>query len=64
MSVPNMEFQIMYLFYRIKFLKYRKLLKIQGTSGYDINVSFISSPKDEIQIPARFQFFLHLKKGW
>ena len=49
MSVPNMEFfQIICLFYWLKFVKYIKLFKIQVTSCYDVNVTFISSPKDGI----------------
>ena len=33
-------------FFLIKSVKYTKLFKIQGTSCYDINVTFISSSKD------------------
>ena len=47
-------------------VKYIKLFKIQAVGCYDINVTFISSPKDSLleQIPARFQLFLYLKKRW
>ena len=49
MSVPNIEFfQVKKFVYWIKFVKYMKLFEIQGTSCYDINVTFIRSPKDDL----------------
>ena len=33
-------------FYWIRFINYIKLFKIRGTGCHDINVTFLSSPKD------------------
>ena len=50
-----------------KVVKYIKSFKIEGSGCYDINVAYILSPEDgllelKIRIPARFWFFLHLKR--
>ena len=39
------SFRWIYSFHWIKFVKYVKSFKIQGTGCYDINVTFMSSPK-------------------
>ena len=36
----------MYFFNWIKFAKYLKLFKTQGTGCYNLNVTFILSPRD------------------
>ena len=44
------------MFYWINFVKYIKLFKIQGAGCYDINVTFISSPKDSLLQFVNFEF--------
>ena len=46
----------MYLLYWINFVKYIKLLKIQDTGCYNINVTFVSSPKDGLLEFVKFEF--------
>ena len=58
----------MKVFYWIKFVEYEKLLKTQDNICYNMNFAFILSLKQcsskicQIQIPARFKFFLRLKR--
>ena len=57
MSLPNMEFfQISIFVFWIELVKYIKLFKIERNGRYDINVTFISSPKDGL--PKFFKFKL------
>ena len=42
--------------YFVYFVKYSKLFKIQGTGCYDINVTFISSPKLDLLEFVKFEF--------
>ena len=44
------------LFYSIKFVKYIKLFKIQGTSCYDVNITCLSSPKGDLLKFVKFKF--------
>ena len=43
------SFRSIYSLYWIKFVKYKKLFKIQGTGCYDTNFTFISTLKDGLQ---------------
>ena len=60
-------FQIQITFYRMKNVKYFKMLEVRGTCSYDINVTCIS-PKDNLlkflkfAFRANFRFLLDLKK--
>ena len=47
----------MYLFYCIKFVKYAKLFKIQGTGSGDVNVTFISFWEDGPLEFVKFSFW-------
>ena len=50
------SFKWIYLFYCRKCVKYLKSFKIQGNGCYDKNVSFISSPKDDLLKFVKFEF--------
>ena len=49
------SFRWIYSFYWLKFIKYIKLLIVQGNGCYDINVTFISSPKNGLLEFVKFE---------
>ena len=68
-SMSNMELLLIKsLFYLRKTVKYIKMFKIGGTSCYDINVTCIQRPQDDLlksvkfEFSVSFRFLLHLKK--
>ena len=49
-------FQIKKFFFLSKIVKYIKIIKIRVTSCYDINVTCIYSPKDNLLESHKFEF--------
>ena len=49
------SFRYVFSFHWIKFVKYMKLIQIQGTGCYDINVTFLSSAKDSLLRFVKFE---------
>ena len=49
------SFRYVFSFHWIKFVKYMKLIQIQGTGCYDIKVTFLSSAKDSLLRFVKFE---------